>query len=216
MTQQAERIRTRRQAFAAPGGSLDTMVRWLAVGLPAGVGAIAAMMIIAPLSPRGEISFLLDRNKVAIAEDRLRVDDALYRGQDASGRPFSVSSGQAVQSSVTVPVVQMQDLTARLMLSEGPALLTARSGRYAIEDEEVAIDGLVRFQAADGYSALARNVSINLPERTLVGSGNVEGAVPAGTFRADSMRADLEARTITLEGNARLRMVPGKMRMPAS
>lgn len=215
MTQQAERIRTRRQAFAAPGGSLDAIVRWLAVGLPAGVGAIAAMMIIAPLFPRGEIGFLLDRNKVAIAEDRLRVDDALYRGQDNRGRPFSVSSGNAVQSSAFVPVVQMQDLTARLLLSEGPALLTARSGSYAIDDENVAIDGLVQFRAADGYSALARDVSINLPDRTMVGNGNVEGAVPAGTFRADSMRADLESRTFTLEGNARLRMVPGQMRMPA-
>ena len=30
----------------------------------------------------------------------------------------------------------------------------------------------------------------------------------------DSLMADLEARTITLEGNARMRMVPGKLRMP--
>lgn len=214
MTDQADRIRTRRQAFAAPGSSLDMMIRWLAIGLPAAVGAVAAMMIIAPLSPRGEISFLLDRNKVAIAEDRLRVNDAMYRGQDVEGRPFSLSSGEAVQRSASVPVVEMRNLTARMMLSEGPALLTARAGNYAINDGIVAIDGLVRFNAADGYSAVARNVSIDMRGRSLLGDGDVEGAVPAGTFRADRLRADLQARTVTLEGNARLRMVPGRMQMP--
>ena len=51
MTVQADQIRDRRRAFAAPGGSLDRMVRWLAVGLPALVGVIAALMIVSPLSP---------------------------------------------------------------------------------------------------------------------------------------------------------------------
>ena len=56
-----------------------------------GVGVLAALMVITPLSPRGEISFLLDRNKVAVIDNRLRVDNALYRGADEQGRPFSRS-----------------------------------------------------------------------------------------------------------------------------
>lgn len=214
MSRQADKIRDRRRAFAAPGGSLDRTVRILAVALPALVGAVAAMMLIAPLSPRGEVSFLLDRNKVATAEDRLRVDNAMYRGQDNRGRPFSLTAGEAVQSSERVPVVRLQDLTARLLLSEGPAVLTAPAGRYAIDEQRVIVDGIVRFAAADGYRMTARDVSIDLPERRLVGAGRVEGAVPAGTFSANSLRADLDGRTITLSGNARLRMIPGRLRMP--
>ena len=76
------------------------------------------------------------------------------------------------------------------------------------------MDGLLRFTAADGYRMTARNVSVDLPSKTVVGDGRVEGAIPAGTFEADSMRADLDARTVTLLGDARLRMVPGRMRMP--
>lgn len=214
MSRQADKIRDRRRAFAAPGGSLDRTVRILAVALPALVGAVAATMLIAPLSPRGEVSFLLDRNKVATAEDRLRVDNAMYRGQDNRGRPFSLTAGEAVQSSERVPVVRLQDLTARLLLSEGPAVLTAPAGRYAIDEQRVIVDGIVRFAAADGYRMTARDVSIDLPERRLVGAGRVEGAVPAGTFSANSLRADLDGRTITLSGNARLRMIPGRLRMP--
>jgi len=214
MTLEADLKRDRRRAFAAPGGSLDRVVRWLAVGLPALVGVIAALMIITPLSPRGEISFILDRNKVAIAEDRLRVDNAVYRGSDNRGRPFSLYAGQAVQRTASEPVVRMRDLVARILLSQGPAVLEADAGRYDFEAETVAVDGKVTFVAADGYRMTARGVAIDLKERALVGSGGVEGAVPAGTFSANSIRADLSARTVALVGNARLRMTPGKLRVP--
>lgn len=214
MTQAADQMRNTRQAFAAPGSSLDRIVRVLAVGLPALVGVIAAMMLITPLSPRGEISFLLDRNKVAIADDRLRVDNAMYRGQDSNGRPFSLVAGEAVQQSNSVPLVEMQDMTARIVLAEGPAVLTAPRGVYDIDDEQVGIPGVVQFTAADGYEFLARNVTIDLPSRTMVGEGQVSGAIPAGTFSADAMRANLQTRVISLEGNAQLRMVPGRLRLP--
>ncbi|MXO88412.1 LPS export ABC transporter periplasmic protein LptC [Alteraurantiacibacter aestuarii] len=214
MTVEADKIRSRRQAFAAPGSRLDTMVRVLAIGLPALVGVVAAMMLITPLSPRGEVSFLLDRNKVAIAEDRLRVDNAMYRGEDSSGRPFSLAAGDAVQTSRTVPVVEMHDLVARIILPEGPAVLTADTGTYAIDKEQVGIPGVVEFTAADGYHMVARNVVVDLPTRSLVSDGRVEGSIPAGTFEADSLRANLAERTLSLIGNARLRMVPSQLRLP--
>ena len=215
MTRAADQMRTRRQAFAAPGSALDRIVRLLAVALPALVGVIAAMMLITPLSPRGEISFLLDRNKVAIADDRLRVDDAMYRGEDNRGRPFSLNAGSAVQRSNQVPLVEMQRLTARIVLPDGPAVIEAPSGLYDIDDQQVAVPGLLRFTAADGYQMSAGDVTIDLPGRVLVGRGRVSGAIPAGTFEANSIRADLGARTISLIGNARLRMTPGALRMPA-
>lgn len=214
MSQQADQVRDKRRAFALPGGSLDRTVKLLALVLPALVGAVAAAMLIAPLGPRGEVSFLLDRNKVATAEDRLRVDQALYRGEDNKGRPFSLSAGQAVQQSASEPIVRLRDLIARLQLSEGPAVLTAPAGRYDIDNRLVAVDGTVHFAAADGYRMAAKGVAIDLPNRRVTGSGGVEGAVPAGTFSANSVNADLDARTVTLAGRARLSMVPGKMRMP--
>ncbi len=215
MTIQADTIRSRRQAFAAPGGTLERIVRVLAGVLPALVGVIAAMMLITPLGDRGEVSFLLDRNKVDIADDRLRVDNAMYRGQDDRGRPYSLVAGEAVQRSASEPVVRLEDLVARILLPDGPAVLTASAGRYAIDEERVAIPGVVRFRAADGYKMDARNVAIDLPGQRLLGDGRVDGEVPAGRFSARSLRADLTARTVTLEGDARLTMVPGQLRLPS-
>ncbi|WP_285712224.1 LPS export ABC transporter periplasmic protein LptC [Erythrobacter oryzae] len=213
-TSEARALRSRRQTLAAPGGSHDRMVRLLARVLPMGVGVIAALMVITPLSPRGEVSFLLDRNKVALIDERLSVDNAMYRGRDNQGRPFSLLAGEAVQRSSAEGLVRMQDLVAQLLLTEGPARLSAEGGVYDIDKEVVAVNGPVRLVASDGYRMTASGVSVDLKSRTMRGANGVEGAIPAGTFSANSLSADLAARTITLEGNARFTMIPGQLRMP--
>lgn len=214
MTAAADIIRDRRQHWAAPGGFHDRLVRLLATVLPGLIGLVAAVMILAPLSPRGEISFLLDRNKVAIAPERIRVDNASYRGQDNKGREFLVTAGSAVQAKADETVVSMTNLVARIQLDDGPAQLSAPSGAYDFDRETVTVGGPVRLTAADGYSMSASGVSVDLSARRIVGSGGISGAIPAGTFSANSIVADLNARSIALDGNARLRMAPGKLRMP--
>lgn len=216
-TQEAKLLRSERQHFAAPGGSHDRMVKFLAAALPMAVGMVAALMVVTPLSPRGEVSFLLDRKKVAVIDERLRAEKALYRGQDDRGRPFSLTAGEAVQRSSAEGIVRLKDLAARLLLSEGPAQLLAAGGEYDLRSDRVRIPDTVRFSAADGYAMRLDGVVVDLPKRTVTGAGGVSGTVPAGSFSADRLEVDLAARTVSLVGNARLRMVPGeinRMRIP--
>lgn len=213
-TSEARALRSRRQLLAAPGGSHDRLVRILARVLPMGVGVMAALMIITPLSPRGEVSFLLDRNKVALIDERLSVDNAMYRGRDNLGRPFSLLAGEAVQRSGAEGLVRMRDLVAQLLLADGPARLSADGGTYDIKTETVKVDGTVRLTTSDGYAMTASGVSVDLKGRTMRGAAGVTGEIPAGTFSANTLSADLAARTITLEGKARFTMIPGQLRMP--
>lgn len=214
MTEAADRIRNQRRQWAAPGGSHDRLIRILARWLPGAVGVVAAAMLLGPLFPRGEISFLLDRNKVATTEDRLVVEQAMYRGEDNEGRPFTVTAASAVQVSAADPVVRMKGLVARILMSDGPAELAAQGGSYDYDREAVDVDGPVTFTAADGYRMTTGHVAIDLKGQRVVGQGGVNGAIPAGTFSAERLVADLNARTIALEGRARLEMTPGKLRMP--
>lgn len=214
MTVQADIIRDKRQHFAAPGGFHDRLVGFLVKALPAAIGVVAAVMILVPLSPRGEISFLLDRNKVAVTGERIHVDEAMYRGEDNQGRPFQLTAGSAIQPTPAEPILQLTDLVARLQLRDGPAELAAPGGAYNFDTNQVAVPGPVNFLAAGGYRMITQNVAIDLKTRRVAGSGGVSGLVPAGTFAADRISADLGERTVTLQGNARLTMTPGKMRMP--
>jgi lipopolysaccharide export system protein LptC len=214
MTAQADIIRDKRRHFAAPGGFHDRLVAFLARALPAAIGVVAAVMILVPLAPRGEISFLLDRTKVAVTPERIHVDKAMYRGEDNSGRPFVLTAGSAVQPSANTPILELKDLIARIQLNDGPAQLTAPGGAYNFDTDLIDVPGPVDFSASDGYHMVTQNVGIDLAQKRIAGSGGVSGTLPAGSFSADRISGDLEQRTVTLEGRARLRMTPGKMRMP--
>ena len=214
MTQAADLQRNQRRRWAAPGGAHDRLIRALMVVLPAGIGMVAAIMILAPLSPRGEISFLLDRNKVDTVNERLRVSEAAYRGEDNRGRPFILTAGSAVQASAQVPVVELSQLVAKIELAEGPAQISTPVGSYDYATEQVRATGPINFLAADGYRMTTSALSIDLNTRRVLGAGGVSGAVPAGTFSADRIVADLNERSITLDGHALLTMQPGKLRIP--
>jgi lipopolysaccharide export system protein LptC len=213
-TNEASALRNRRQRFAAPGGSHDRLVGFLARFLPMAAGVVAALMIVTPLAPRGEVSFLLDRNKVAMIDERLSVENAMYRGRDEGGRPFALTAGSATQRSAAEGLVRMRQLVAQMMLNDGPARLTAGGGVYDIASEVVNVEGPLLLNAADGSSMIARGVSVDLRNRAMRGDDGVSGEIPAGTFAARSLRADLAERVLILEGDARVRMVPGQLRIP--
>lgn len=209
MTQRADQMRNRRQLFAAPGSSHDRMVRFLGMFLPAAIGVLVAFLALAPLLRNTEVSFLLDKNQVDIARERMRVTQAMYRGQDSEGRPFSLEAGSAVQKSSRNPVVEINDLAARILLKDGPGVLEAGRGNYNMDTEQVEVVGPVQFSSANGYRMVTRDVDIDLPKRSMVSRGEVTGRLPTGTFRADRLKANLAERTVTLEGRARLRMTQG-------
>lgn len=209
MSEAALRQRSRRQAWAAPGGRHDRIVKILQIVLPSAVGVLAAFLAMAPLQQDNELNFLLAKDNVEVAPERLRVERARYGGADDQGRPFLLTAAEAVQQSSDVPIVEMSDIAARMELEDGPAYFTADNGRYDMEDEQVAIDGPIELSAANGYRLTTRDVRIDMPERTMRSTGEVSGDMPLGTFRADAMRVELSDRTVHLEGNARLRIVQG-------
>lgn len=209
MSDLANRTRDQRRGWARPRSRHDRLVKTLAVLLPAAIGLLALVLLVAPLLSRKESSFVLDKDRVEVAQERLKVSEALYRGEDDKGRPFSLQAGSAIQQSSKVPVVRLSEMSARLSLDEGPAVLRAPSAQYDMADKQVLVDGPLLYQSSDGYRLTTRDVAVDLGSRTIASSRPVEGRMPLGTFSADRLRADLEKRTVTLEGHARLHIVQG-------
>jgi lipopolysaccharide export system protein LptC len=212
MSEIAARVRSERQIWAAPGSSHDRFVRFSAFSLPVAIGVLAAFLVMAPLTTRGDVSFLLDKNKVEVAKERLRLQSARYRGEDNQRRPFTLTAGSAVQRSASEQVVQLNALSAELAMPEGPATLVADKGHYDMTSEQVKVDGPVRFKAANGYQIDTNDATVDLKTRRLQSGGAVTGTVPQGNFSANAMKADLNTHVVTLDGNARLRIVPGRNR----
>jgi lipopolysaccharide export system protein LptC len=212
MSEAAILDRDKRIVWARPGSGHDRLIRLLKLVLPVVIGALVAILVIAPLAKRSEISFLLAKDKVDIASERMRVSEAVYRGEDAKGHPFVLSAGGAVQKSSKTPIVALSDLSARITLDDGPAVLRTAGATYDMNRELVRVPGALQFESADGYRLATSGVGLDLKARTLASDGAVSGQMPLGTFSANTMRADLNARTVRLEGRARLRITQGSVR----
>lgn len=208
MSEVAVRALSQKRAWAHPGSSHDRLVRIALWILPAGIGVLGAFLVLAPLFTGGEMSFVLDKNKVEIARERLRIEAALYRGEDAKGQPFRLHAGSAVQANSAEPVVQLNDLSAEIKLPEGPASIKAGQGRYDMEKEQIAVQGPIKFQTSDGYTLNTHDATVDLKTRRMQSGGAVSGTTPMGVFSGNKLTADLEKRTVSLDGNARLRIVP--------
>ncbi|HJS10591.1 LPS export ABC transporter periplasmic protein LptC [Sphingopyxis sp.] len=212
MSERADLDRTMRRMWAASGSSHDRVVRILRYGLPLVIGVVAAVLVFSPFTQRAEISFLLSKDKVEMARERMKVTRAEYRGQDAKGQPFALLAGSAVQKSSAEPIVRMTDLSGAIKLADGPATIVAKDSAYNMETEKIAVPGLVQVKSSGGYSIDARNVAVDLKTRSLAGQGGVNGTLNIGRFSANQLSADLDQRVVRLQGNARLRINQGVLK----
>jgi lipopolysaccharide export system protein LptC len=208
----ADDRRSAKRGWAAPGGLHDWLMRFLKIVLPAGVGLLLAYLLLSPLSKEKEISFLLDKNKVDTARERLKTQKAEYRGLDDKGRAFSIQAAQAVQAKSSDPVVDLGGMAARIQLEDGPATITADKARYNMDTQKVDVLGPILFTASDGYRLETRDVALDLNKHTAVSGGGVQGEMRLGHFTAGAMTVDLPQRRVVLTGRPRLHIVQGAIR----
>ena len=212
MSEAAVRGRVQKQRWAVPGSAHDRLVRWTKILLPSAVGVLVAVLALAPLEKRSDVSFILDKKKVQSAQERMRIEAPHYVGTDNKGQRFEITANNALQRSSEVPVVDISGMFAQLALEQGPLVIGANSARYNLDTQKVAIDGPVRVTGADGYRLATRDVLVDLKQRQLASSGPVQGAMRLGQFQAGQLRADLGSRTVVLDRGARLKIVQGAVR----
>src|SRR5437763_3853500 len=119
------RQRAANQRWAEPGSAHDRLVKWSKIVLPSAVGILLAILAVAPLDKKGDVSFILDKKKVQNAPERMRVEQARYTGTDDKGQQFVMTANRAVQRSSDTPLVDINGVFARLNLEQGPVTIAA-------------------------------------------------------------------------------------------
>jgi len=92
MSQLAEQQRHDRRIWAAAGSSHDRLIAALRIILPMAVGVLAAFLAFAPLTVGRDISFVLSKDRVDVAKERMRVTRASYRGENSKGEAFTLDA----------------------------------------------------------------------------------------------------------------------------
>ena len=72
MAEATDSERVFKQRWAEPGSGHDQLVRWAKIILPSAVGILLAILAVAPLEKKGDVSFILDKKKVQNAPERFK------------------------------------------------------------------------------------------------------------------------------------------------
>jgi lipopolysaccharide export system protein LptC len=206
MSLAAEQLAQDRRQWALPGSRRDRRIRLLRRLAPLGAAAVLLASLVWPLAATQEFSFVLSKDSVEMAGERLRMEAPMYRGEDSEGRPFSILARRAVQRTSTTPVVELLGIEARLSMDEGIATVTAPMGRYDMEGETLRVSGPVIFKRPDGYRTETGDVTVDLAERVATSTGAISGRVPLGTFSANRLQTDIAARRLVLSGDVKMRI----------
>lgn len=212
MSELAERQRLLRRARAASGSAHDRLIGAARVLLPVSVAVLAGVLAFAPVTIGRDLSFILSKDRVAVARERMRITRASYRGSDGKGQPFRLDAASAVQATSRDPIIRLHTLDGHIVLASGPATITGQQGRYDPNTQRLAIDGPVRFDGTGGYHIVTENVLLDMTTKILVSRGPASGTIPTGTFAADRMRADLDTKVVDLVGRARLHIAQARSR----
>src|SRR5206468_11475982 len=207
MANGATRRRASNQRWAEPGSAPDRLIKWTKIVLPSAAGVLLVILALAPLDKKNDVSFILDKKKVETAPESMRVEAARYTGTDDKGQLFEIVANRAIQPSSNTPLVDIDGMSARLNLQQGPMLIAADQGRYNIDTQQVAVVGPINVHGADGWQLQTRDVTIDLKQRQLASHGPAEGKMRLGQFRANHIRADLASHTVVLDGGVRLKIV---------
>jgi lipopolysaccharide export system protein LptC len=212
VSEAARRDLALKRHWAVPGSRHDRIVRATKFVLPILIVGLLLMLAIAPFDKRDDSSFILDKNKVDAAQERMRVEAARYTGTDDKGQKFSINADRAIQPTSDRPIVDIEGMRAMLALERGPLSIIALKGRYNLDEQKITIDGPVRVAGPDGYRLETRDVGVDLKRRNLASRGRVTGEMRLGRFEAGRMTADLATHEVVLTDKVRLNIRQGAVR----
>ena len=214
MSEAAIRERAIKQHWAGAGQPPRPAGPLAKIGLPSAVGVLIAVLALAPLDQRGDVSFILDKKKVDNAPERMRVEAARYVGEDNKGQKFAIVAEPRDPASSDVPVVDINGMLARLGLAQGPLAIAAQPGplrsRHADgRDQRPGAGRRARRLPARRPATCGRPRS----SARCASAGPVAGAMRLGQFRGRAACAPISASARSvLDGGARLKIVQGAVR----
>lgn len=211
MSELADRTRDARRRSMLPGSTRDSVITVAKWALPVASTILLAILVVLPLSATQEFSFLLSKDSAARAGERMRMQEATYRGETTRGEPFEIMAQSGVQKTSAVPVVVLTGISARLDQSEGPATVTAPAGEFFIEENRLLVNGPVVARSVTGYSLDGNAISVDINNNRVSTDQPVSGTIPMGQFSANAFQADVQGRTLSMSGGVKLRITPNRM-----
>jgi lipopolysaccharide export system protein LptC len=194
-----------RQAAFGAARRHTRVVRFLRRAIP--VAAIVATLglIATPfLNPlRGVAN--LSVGAVGISGGKVRMETPRLSGYRENNRPYEVTADAALQEIRNPTQVELQTLTARLLMErEGWVTVNSRTGLFDTQKEKLRLNDDVRVRTEGGYDIRMRTADVDFKGGTVVSKEPVTVGLGTTTVDADTLDVKDNGALIAFEGRVRV------------
>jgi lipopolysaccharide export system protein LptC len=188
----------------------STAVRTLKVLLPGLAILIAAGFTI--------YSYLLTPGGIAVdilgssySDGKLTMANPRLEGFTRENRPYSLKAARAVQDVTNTNVVQLDDITAKLPVSDDNwANVSAPKGIYNKEKDTLDVPTEMTVTTTDGLVAKLSSAFVNIATGDLKTSDPVDITLRGSHITADSMTVQDRGKVLVFDRKVRVTMMPEK------
>lgn len=176
-------------------------VRFLRRAIPIGsLLAIATLVGVSMLASLGTIGGLT-LGPVSLSGTKITMSAPKLRGFREGTQPYELTAAAATQDTRKPNLIELSDIDGHVTLKDqGQAHLSADSGLYDSQKEQLQLNGNVRVTTERGYDARLKSAFVDFKAGTVTSKQPVEVAFTGATITADALDVTDNGQHITFTG----------------
>ncbi|MDA5192988.1 LPS export ABC transporter periplasmic protein LptC [Govanella unica] len=179
--------------------------------LPWVTGVVLVALLSWPFINQHSESITLSYKDLIGQSEQVRIKGAHYTGVDARDRPFEVMADEGLQERTDSDYATLTKVEASMELSpQDKVAVTGGTGKYDRAKERLSLASGITLDSSTGYKLQTDQAEVDLATKVASGTVDVTGSAPFGSFSAKGFTLKLDDRQLTLEGNVKVKLDPGK------
>ncbi len=192
-------------------------VRFLRRAIPVGaflaVLAIVGISLLAPLGAIGGLSL----GPVSLSGTKITMSAPKLRGFREGTQPYELTASAATHDTRSPKLIELATIDGHVTLKDqGRAHLSADSGLYDSQKEQLALDGNVRVTTERGYDARLKSAFVDFKAGTVTSKQPVEVTITGATITADTLDVTDNGQHITFAGRVQATIETKAARQPTA
>jgi lipopolysaccharide export system protein LptC len=187
-------------------------VRWLRLGVPAGIAAVLLAVVAANYMPQvGGFRLPGELGKLVIRGTKITMEQPKLTGFTADSRSYEFTANAAAQDITKPDLVELQQLHAKMQMEDKSTVeMTASTGIYDMKTEKLLLNDHIVLVSSSGYEGRLSEAVVDMKEGTVVSEKPVEVKMLNGFLDAKRLEIADKGTVLRFDGGVSMTLYPGK------
>jgi lipopolysaccharide export system protein LptC len=187
-------------------------VRWLRLGVPAGIAAVLLAVVAANYMPQvGSFRLPGELGKLVIRGTKITMQQPKLTGFTADSRSYEFTANTAAQDITKPDLVELQQLHAKMQMEDKSTVeMTASTGTYDMKSEKLFLNDHIVLVSSSGYEGRLSEAVVDMKEGTVVSEKPVEVKMLNGFLNSKRLEIAEKGTVLRFDAGVSMTLYPGK------